>query len=251
MSLAGIELDHFAVGVGAIAGMVDITGGVMGGRRHLAGPGTGFIFAQWSYARGEIIEIIEPEGEPGGFMHRFLEAHGPGVHHITFKVDDIRAARARAEECGYEVVGYDDTNAGWKEMFLHPKQAGGIVVQLAQSVPELDENLWEHKWPFPEPAVGGPARGPVELLALVIAARSEQRARRQWGQLLGGHERRGGKGLVYGWPGSPMLVRVECSPACTPGPVAVEVAGMEEAAARAASRVLGIEIRVDAGGRLC
>ena len=32
---------------------------------------------------------------PGGFMHRFLERRGPGVHHVTFEVPDIDAACAQ------------------------------------------------------------------------------------------------------------------------------------------------------------
>ena len=242
MLIEGIALDHVAIAVPRIAGVIDAVGGTMGGKRHLAGPGQGFVFAQWAYRRGELVEVIEPEGKPGGFMHRFLEAHGAGVHHITFKVGDIQAARTRAQEYGYEVVGYDDSNAGWQEMFLHPKQAGGIVVQLARSVPELDVNLWEDKWPFPEPskaAVGGP----VELRTLVLAAGSAETAKRQWGGLLGGQPAGDDRTPVYAWDGSPMQVKIDTSSALAPGPVALEVTGLSGPAAREASEVLGIELR--------
>jgi catechol 2,3-dioxygenase-like lactoylglutathione lyase family enzyme len=68
-------------------------------------------------------------------MYRFLAARGPGIHHVTFNVPDIVAAAERVRRFGYEVVGYNDEFAYWKELFLHPKQALGIVVQLAEEHP--------------------------------------------------------------------------------------------------------------------
>ena len=61
MSIEGIALDHVAIAVPRIAGVIDAVGGTMGGKRHLAGPGQGFVFAQWAYRRGELVEVIEPE----------------------------------------------------------------------------------------------------------------------------------------------------------------------------------------------
>ena len=36
-------------------------------------------------------ELLEPLGEDS-FLHRFLEERGPGLHHVTFEVEDIEAA---------------------------------------------------------------------------------------------------------------------------------------------------------------
>jgi 4-hydroxyphenylpyruvate dioxygenase-like putative hemolysin len=35
--------------------------------------------------------LLEPLGE--GFLSRFLDRYGEGLHHITFKTDDIREAK--------------------------------------------------------------------------------------------------------------------------------------------------------------
>ena len=57
---------------------------------------------------------VDPEsrgGEyygPDGFLHRFLAMRGPGPHHVTFKVRDIRASLEEARACGYTPVGFDD-----------------------------------------------------------------------------------------------------------------------------------------------
>jgi hypothetical protein len=48
-------------------------------------------------------------------------------------VQDINVAIAQVEDAGYHPVGVSVMFPGWKEMFLHPKEAPGIVVQVAQS----------------------------------------------------------------------------------------------------------------------
>ena len=88
----GYALDHIALGLARIADGVLFLAGVLGGRFTDGGPSGNFTGGQWAFADGERLELIEPLGEPGGFMHRFLDARGPGVHHVTFKVADIAAA---------------------------------------------------------------------------------------------------------------------------------------------------------------
>src|SRR5581483_3117389 len=67
------------------------------------------------------------------FLRRFLDHRGPGTHHLTFKVPDIHAAIAQVEGAGYHPVGINVAFPFWKEMFIHPKDGPGIVVQIAQS----------------------------------------------------------------------------------------------------------------------
>lgn len=127
-----ILLDHIAIALPRIAdapaAFVDVLGGVPERTR----PAGVFRWASWTFAGGGIIEILEPAG-PDGFRHRFLAARGPGVHHVTFKVPDLAEVCRRAEACGSDIVGRDESDPSWKEAFLHPKQALGIVVQLAES----------------------------------------------------------------------------------------------------------------------
>jgi catechol 2,3-dioxygenase-like lactoylglutathione lyase family enzyme len=216
-----VRLDHLAFGVADVARVAPFLAGTLGGRPRGAGPGMGFRFWQWEFAGGAAIEVIAPDGPPGGFVHRFLERRGPGVHHLTFKVPELRAAMERAEAQGFEVVGFDDTWPSWKEAFLHPRQAQGIVVQLAESHPELETPPTE-LFPFP-PAPPHPSP-PVRIVGLRMAARSEERARRQWQALLGGTCRARGRSLAFRWPESPLRVAVDVDPAAPEGPRVVEVA---------------------------
>lgn len=75
--------------------------------------------------------MLEPLGD--GFLSRFLASRGEGLHHVTFKTDDIRAAIARLEELGFELVDVSLENPHWKEAFLRPSRSHGTLIQVAQS----------------------------------------------------------------------------------------------------------------------
>jgi methylmalonyl-CoA/ethylmalonyl-CoA epimerase len=216
-----IALDHVAFGVGDVEEVTPLLVDELGGRASEGGPGAGFLFWQWRYAGGGRIEVIRPHGPPGGFLHRFLAQRGPGIHHVTFKVSDLASAAERARALDYTVVGYDDSNPGWKEFFLHPKQAQGIVVQLAESIPALD-NALDPDWRFP--AAGANPPPPVALVALQLSARSGAAARRQWGALLGGLCQEAKNELRFRWNDSPIQIAVQIDPTASEGPLAIEVA---------------------------
>jgi methylmalonyl-CoA/ethylmalonyl-CoA epimerase len=189
------KLDHVALGLRRMSDGLPLVRDLLGGVYVAEMPEGVFRWTQWRFANGGVLELLEPDGPPGGFLHRFLEARGPGFHHVTFKVPDLAAAAARAEGLGYGIVGYNDSQPMWKEAFVHPKQAMGIVVQLAES---------HENWPAP----ADPADA-ASILALRLVARDPAAARRLWGELLGGSESDQDGTLCFRWPDSPIAVRVE------------------------------------------
>jgi methylmalonyl-CoA/ethylmalonyl-CoA epimerase len=216
------RLDHVAFGVPAVADVVPLVVSQLGGREREAGPGGGFRWWQWEFAGGGALEILEPDGPPGGFLHRFLASRGPGPHHVTFKVPDLYASIDQAKLLGYEVVGLDDRDPYWREAFLHPKQAQGIVVQFAESNPRpADAEPWPGpEWPFPELPPERP--DPARCVGIRLACKSLEAARMQWETLLGGTPTPEGEGVVYRWPESPLRIRVFPEPTRPEGPVALE-----------------------------
>lgn len=189
-----ILLDHVAIGLHRIADGLPLVRDVLEGFQLATMSDGPYVWSQWHFARGGVIELLEPDGPPGGFLHRFLDARGPGFHHVTFKVPDLVEATARARRLGYEVVGYNDSHPQWKEAFLHPRQAQGIVVQMAES--------HERKPLPPEPG------GSAQIVALHLDAPDAAAARRQWGELLGGSETDEDGELCFRWPDSPIAIRV-------------------------------------------
>jgi methylmalonyl-CoA/ethylmalonyl-CoA epimerase len=126
-------LDHLAVGTPALPGGWELFGGILGGTWAYGGDSPGYWWGQLNFAAGPKIELLTPTGGPdAAFLDRFLAARGAGPHHFNFLVTDIESALARIKASGIEPVGVNLANPGWKEAFLHPRTAHGIVIQVAQ-----------------------------------------------------------------------------------------------------------------------
>jgi len=80
------------------------------------------------------IELIDPL-EKDGFVHRFLEGRGEGPHHITLQVDNLQETHRILQERGIPTFGYGEPFPGWKELYIHPKDAFGTLLQFAEFNP--------------------------------------------------------------------------------------------------------------------
>jgi methylmalonyl-CoA/ethylmalonyl-CoA epimerase len=212
--------DHIAIAVHQMREAPAMLVGVLGGApTGDGGPSGAYTWAHWRYAGGGRLEVLEPLGE-NGFLRRFLAERGPGIHHVTFRVASLRQACDRAAAHGYRIVGHDDSDPGWAEAFLHPKEALGIVVQIVES--RASAAATRPVWPTPP----GPADPPpaVTVVGLRTRARSAGRAHTQWGEILGAERAEAGGALVYRWPGSPMRIAVDVAPDAEEGPIAIELA---------------------------
>ena len=74
-------------------------------------------------------ELLEPLGE-NSYLRRFLEERGPGLHHVTFEVNDAEEAAEAIEKFGIEPYGGVNRSHGWVETFIHPKDSGGVLFQF-------------------------------------------------------------------------------------------------------------------------
>ncbi len=87
------------------------------------------------------IELLEATA-PDSAIAKYIGKRGPGIHHITLRVDDIRAALAQLKQRGVRLVdeeprpGAEDTLVA----FIHPSAAHGVLVELkepARARPDL------------------------------------------------------------------------------------------------------------------
>jgi methylmalonyl-CoA/ethylmalonyl-CoA epimerase len=82
------------------------------------------------------IELLEPYGEASpltGFLARNPRG---GQHHVCFEVDDIYAARDALRAKGATVLGTGEPRIGAHGVpviFVHPKDNGGVLVELMQA----------------------------------------------------------------------------------------------------------------------
>ena len=75
------------------------------------------------------LELIAP-ATPDNFVAKFLEQKGSMVHHLTFEVTDIREAARVLREYGIEPFGYREDAEWARELFIHPRYTGGVLIQL-------------------------------------------------------------------------------------------------------------------------
>jgi methylmalonyl-CoA/ethylmalonyl-CoA epimerase len=81
------------------------------------------------------IELLEALSDDSPIA-KFIAKKGEGVHHIAFEVEDIKAEMARLKSVGFILLN-DEPKLGADNKlvcFVHPKSAGGVLVELCQSV---------------------------------------------------------------------------------------------------------------------
>lgn len=84
-------------------------------------------------AGNTVIEFTEPTG-PDTPVGRFLAKNRPGLHHLCFRVPDVRARVAELKQRGIEFVNEEPTigASGHPIVFLHPRSSGGVLVELVE-----------------------------------------------------------------------------------------------------------------------
>ncbi|HRV16367.1 MAG TPA: VOC family protein [Spirochaetota bacterium] len=93
---------------------------------------TKFFWQIFSLGDMSRIELITPT-DKGSFLDGFIQSRGSGVHHITLQTYDIKTAIAKLEQLKIPYFGYNEYPGGvWKEIFIHPKYAFGVLIQIAE-----------------------------------------------------------------------------------------------------------------------
>jgi methylmalonyl-CoA/ethylmalonyl-CoA epimerase len=139
-----LDLDHVAVAVHSIKDALRLYRDALGGEYLMGGDADNWRWLQVRFPNGGKVELLEPLGE--GFLSRFLEKRGEGLHHVTFKTDDIDAAIEHVRSLGYELVDVNLDGDDWKEAFLRPSGAHGTLLQIAWSS-RSDDEAREHLRP--------------------------------------------------------------------------------------------------------
>jgi methylmalonyl-CoA/ethylmalonyl-CoA epimerase len=82
---------------------------------------------------GTRIELLEPTSDQST-VHKFLERRGAGLHHIAYRVADIRSALARLSAAGFRLIDDEPRPGagGHQVAFLHPHSTGGVLIELVE-----------------------------------------------------------------------------------------------------------------------
>ncbi len=79
------------------------------------------------------IELVQPTS-PDSPVAKFLEKRGEGVHHVGYRVGDIRTTLERLKAEGVQLIDEEPRpgSRGTTVAFVHPKGMGGVLVELVQ-----------------------------------------------------------------------------------------------------------------------
>jgi methylmalonyl-CoA epimerase len=130
-------LDHVAIAVGDIAAALAFYRDALG--LEIAAPEdvpTQRVRAHVIPAGESAIELLEATA-PDSPINGFLQKRGPGLHHITLRVDDIRAALTHLRARGVRLIDEEPRPGAQSALvaFIHPSAAHGVLVELTQARP--------------------------------------------------------------------------------------------------------------------
>ena len=127
-------LDHVGIAVGdldeAIAFYCDALGLKIGASEEVKDQHVRAHFIQTDGASLELLEATTDHSP----VARFLSKNGPGLHHITLRVSDLRKVLARLKAKGVRLIdelprrGAEDALVA----FIHPASAHGVLVELKE-----------------------------------------------------------------------------------------------------------------------
>jgi len=111
-------------------------------------------------AKLELLEATAPDSP----IARYTDKRGPGLHHITLRVDDIHAALAQLSARGARLIDEQPRPGAEHSLvaFIHPASAHGVLVELKQSAPVSSQS----PAPGPDLAVRRYALGDLELVSV-------------------------------------------------------------------------------------
>jgi methylmalonyl-CoA/ethylmalonyl-CoA epimerase len=86
---------------------------------------------------GGCVQLLAPLS-PESTIAKFLDRNGPGMQQVAYTVANVDAAAAALRERGVRLL-YDEPRrgtAGSRVNFVHPKDAGGVLVELVEPAAE-------------------------------------------------------------------------------------------------------------------
>ncbi len=128
------RIDHVSIAVTDYKKATDFFCNVLG-----AVPGAGaqddtmkYVWQVFSLGDMSRLELIHPTGK-GSFLDNFLENKTGGAHHITLQTPDIEVAKKVMADHDIPIFGeHEYQDEYWKEFFIHPKHAFGVLIQIAE-----------------------------------------------------------------------------------------------------------------------
>jgi methylmalonyl-CoA/ethylmalonyl-CoA epimerase len=82
--------------------------------------------AFFPFPDGGFLEVVAPLS-PDSPVGKAIEGRGEGIHTVSLAVDDLAATVKTMQEDGVQLIG-----VGNPQVFVHPKSAHGLLIQLTE-----------------------------------------------------------------------------------------------------------------------
>jgi methylmalonyl-CoA/ethylmalonyl-CoA epimerase len=85
---------------------------------------------------GSYLQLLAPLSAESP-IGKFLDRNGPGIQQMAYRVDSVDAVSEHLRAQGMRLL-YDEPRAGTagsRVNFVHPKSAGGVLVELVEPAP--------------------------------------------------------------------------------------------------------------------
>src|ERR1044071_10420355 len=85
------------------------------------------------------LQLVAPLS-PESTIAKFLDRSGPGIQQMAYRVTDVEQVSAILRERGLRLL-YDAPKRGTADSrinFVHPKDAGGVLVELVEPSPHAE-----------------------------------------------------------------------------------------------------------------
>jgi methylmalonyl-CoA/ethylmalonyl-CoA epimerase len=130
--VAAREIHHIGVAVRdldeAVATYERLLGAAVEARETIASQGAEAVALHVGAGRVELLAALDDDTPVG----RFLARRGPGMHHVAYEVDDLRAELARLDGEGVQLVDREPRHGlyGLQVAFIHPDAVHGVLTEL-------------------------------------------------------------------------------------------------------------------------
>ena len=129
-----LNLEHLGLAVRDLAAATELYAKLLGvapyKAEHVASEAVDTVFFHVGGSKVELLAATAPESA----IAKFLEKKPEGIHHVAFEVDDIAAEMARLRAEGFQLLNDVPKRGADNKLvcFVHPKSAGGVLVELCQ-----------------------------------------------------------------------------------------------------------------------
>lgn len=130
-----LGIDHVGLAVADLDTAIAFHTGVLGGllTHRETNEDQGVEEAMIGYGAGAQIQLLAAL-TPASTIARFLDRNGPGLQQLAYRVDDLDAVSERLRATGLRLLWESGRRgtAGSRVNFVHPKDAGGVLVELVE-----------------------------------------------------------------------------------------------------------------------